>query len=129
MRLTVDRHLPAGRIGRNPIADILKPLPRGTEPRRLSAGRAAHLDGQAIGKEIDGDFRAIVTFIDVTPDDLRVRARKMIFVVRIGRGCLTGAACRAHCNKGCGQERTPEDRKRRGPRLAAGPTSEGTTNI
>lgn len=107
MALTVDRHLPARCIGRDPIADILKPLPRGTEPYRLSASRAAHLDGQAIGKEVDGDLRTVVTSIDVTPDDLRVCPGEMIFVVRIGRGCLAGAACLAQYNQGCDHERSP----------------------
>lgn len=105
--MTVDRHPAAGRIGRNPIANILKPLPRGTEPYRFSASRAVHLDGQAIDEEIDCDLRTVVAFIDVSPNDLRVRAREMIFVVRTGRGRLAGAACRAQYNKGCDHERSP----------------------
>jgi len=107
MALTVDRHLTARRISCDPIADITKPLTRGAEPCRPSASRATHLDGQAIGKKIDGNLRTVVTFIDVSPDNLRICIGEMIFVLRIGRGRLAGAACRAQYSKGCDHQRSP----------------------
>lgn len=92
MAITVDRHLPTGCIGRDPVSHIRAALPCDAQPHPFSLS-IDDVDGETVSEKCDGELHAIVTFTPMVSEDFWVLSRYMAFPVRGTRWGLVGAAC------------------------------------